>query len=91
VRELGELLRGGRRRRPVAVFALGRVAHDAVLDALDVPRRRYVFAHGAAHLLAPRALLVDSFHPSRYNTNTGRLTAPMFDAALARLENHLDA
>ncbi len=88
-RELGELLAGGRRRRPVAVLALGRVAHEAVLDALARPRRTFPFAHDAAHALASGALLVDSFHPSRYNTCTGRLTVPMFDAVLARLRAHL--
>lgn len=89
LRELGELLGGGRRRRPVAVLALGRVAHEAVLDALGRPRRAHGFAHDAAHELEAGALLVDSFHPSRYNTRTGRLTVPMFDAVLARLRSHL--
>ena len=89
-RELGELLRGGRRRRSVAVLALGRVAHEAVLDALGSARRSHPFAHGGVHDLGARAALVDSFHPSRYNTRTGRLTVPMFDAVLSRLRAQLD-
>ena len=88
-RELGELFAAGRRRRPVAVLALGRVAHDAVLDALERPRGERPFAHAAVHALGPGAALVDSFHPSRYNTRTGRLTVEMFDVALSRLRSHL--
>lgn len=68
-----------------AVLALGAIAFEAVLEALRAPRPRPRFAHGleVAAGAPPRALLA-SYHVSRQNTNTGRLTAEMFDAVLAR-------
>jgi len=68
------------------VLALGRIAHDAVLGLLPVAagRPRPRFAHAAVHSLPGGVALVDSFHVSQQNTFTGRLTAAMFDAVLAR-------
>lgn len=66
-----------------AIIALGKVAHDAVLDALELPRPRFAFAHAALHRLDGGLLLADSYHCSRQNTNTGRLTPPMFEAVFA--------
>ncbi len=60
------------------VLALGRVAHDAVLAALSIKRSSMVFAHGAEHQLPDNRWLVDSYHCSRYNTQTRRLTTTMF-------------
>jgi uracil-DNA glycosylase len=68
-----------------AIVALGAVAHDAVLLALDLPRARFRFAHGAIHRLDGGLLLADSYHCSRQNTNTGRLTPAMFEAVFDRL------
>jgi uracil-DNA glycosylase family 4 len=69
----------------VRVFlALGRVAHEAVLLAHGMPRGRYAFGHGREHRLNATQLMLDSYHCSRYNTQTRRLTAPMFRAVLAR-------
>ena len=68
-----------------AVIALGRLAHDAVLAALDLPRARFPFTHGTLHRPAGGPLLADSYHCSRQNTNTGRLTAAMFETVFARL------
>ncbi len=71
-----------------AVLALGRVAHDAVLGALDRRARDFPFAHGATH--APGGLtLVDSYHPSPQNTNTGRLTPAMFDTVFEQVRRRL--
>ena len=56
------------------VVALGRVAHEAWLRALGLKLRDYPFAHGAAHRLPGGRVLLDTFHPSPLNTNTGRLT-----------------
>jgi uracil-DNA glycosylase len=66
------------------ILALGRIAHDAVLQACGAKRSQFAFAHGAEHVLgAPRRLL-DSYHCSRYNTQTRRLTAAMFKKVVAR-------
>lgn len=60
------------------IVALGRIAHDAALRAAGARLSAYPFAHGAVHALADRRYLVDSYHCSRYNMNTGRLTPAMF-------------
>jgi uracil-DNA glycosylase family 4 len=65
-----------------AIFALGRIAHESVCRALALPLRTHAFAHGARHDTGNLAL-VASYHCSRYNTNTGVLTAAMFNEALA--------
>lgn len=72
-----------------AVLALGAVAHGAVLAALGLTRARYPFAHGAVHELPPGLLLADSYHCSRYNTNTGRLTEAMFHQVFEELRRRL--
>ncbi|GAB4166414.1 MAG: uracil-DNA glycosylase [Thalassobaculales bacterium] len=66
-----------------AVIALGRIAHDAVLRSWRLPGSRAAFAHGALHRLPGRPILADSYHCSRYNTNTGRLTEAMFRQVFA--------
>jgi len=73
-----------------AVLALGSIAHQAVLTALGQRRSAYPFAHGAVHALPGGLLLADSYHCSRYNTNTGRLTPAMFEAVFAELRRRLD-
>ena len=62
------------------VLALGGLAHQAILDAIGARRSAFPFAHGAVHELADDLCLVDSYHCSRLNTNTGRLTRAMFEA-----------
>lgn len=68
-----------------ALLALGRVAHDSVLTAFALRKRDYAFAHGARHNLPSGLVLYDSFHCSRYNTNTRRLTPEMFQAVFAAI------
>jgi uracil-DNA glycosylase family 4 len=63
-----------------AVLALGVVAHGAVLAALGLRKSAHKFGHGAMHQIDGGPILTDSYHCSRYNTNTGRLTTPMFEA-----------
>jgi uracil-DNA glycosylase family 4 len=72
-----------------AILALGRIAHEATLRALALKASAFVFAHGAAHALRGRRVLVDSYHCSRYNTNTRRLTPEMFHAAFDTVVAHL--
>lgn len=68
-----------------ALFAIGRDAHQVVLGALGLRKALYPFAHGALHRLSGGLVLVDSYHCSRYNTNTGRLTEAMFHQAIDTL------
>jgi len=72
------------------IVALGRIAHESLLRTLDLPVARFRFAHGARHALE-RATLFDSYHCSRYNTNTGRLTPEMFRAVFAEVRTLLDS
>jgi uracil-DNA glycosylase family 4 len=62
-----------------AFLAIGRIAHDAIVDALQLKKRDFPFSHGARHDLPGRLILFDSYHCSRQNTNTGRLTTAMFE------------
>ena len=68
--------------RLTAIMALGTIAHRAVVEALGLKVGAWRFAHGARHALPNGATLFDSYHVSRYNTNTGRLTEAMFDAVV---------
>jgi uracil-DNA glycosylase family 4 len=72
-------------RRNFSVFlALGRVAHQAVVAALGLVQKQLPFAHGGCHALADGRVLIDSYHCSRYNTQTGRLTEEMFQQVVAQ-------
>lgn len=68
-----------------AILSLGKIAHDAVLRACGEKVGAFKFIHGAQHQLANGLLLADSYHCSRYNTNTGRLTEAMFHDVFAAL------
>jgi uracil-DNA glycosylase len=68
-----------------AVLALGAIAHGSVLTALGERRAAHPFAHGALHRLQRGLVLADSYHCSRYNTNTRRLTAKMFEDVFVAL------
>jgi uracil-DNA glycosylase family 4 len=70
-----------------AILALGRIAHDSVVSALGVRRAAFPFGHGAVHSVRPGLDLHDSYHCSRYNTNTGVLTEEMFRAVFARIRS----
>jgi uracil-DNA glycosylase len=72
-----------------ALLALGRIAHDATLAALGLRRVAYPFGHAARHALPSGVVLFDSYHCSRYNTNTGRLTRAMFRGVFADIAMHL--
>lgn len=69
-----------------AILALGRIAHQAVLMALGLKQSAYAFGHGAAHALPTGHRLVDSYHCSRYNTQTNRLTPQMFRAVFRQIQ-----
>ena len=65
-------------------IALGKVAHDSLCRTFELPLSRAKFAHGAEHELPGCKRLIDSYHCSRYNQNTKRLDAAMFEAVFAR-------
>ncbi|MGO9446040.1 MAG: uracil-DNA glycosylase [Thiobacillaceae bacterium] len=83
-----------------SVLALGKIAHDAVVAALGLKAKDHPFGHGAMHFLptaadqagtAHKALRIyDSYHCSRYNTQTRRLTPEMFRAVFARITRELE-
>jgi uracil-DNA glycosylase family 4 len=73
-----------------AIVVLGRVAHESTLAALEVRKADFAFAHGARHDVRPGLALFDSYHCSRYNTNTGRLTEAMFQAVFRDVRACLD-
>jgi uracil-DNA glycosylase family 4 len=72
------------------VLALGVTAHAAVLKASGLSPSRIRFVHGSIHALPDGLLLADSYHVSRYNTSTGRLTAEMFEAVVLAVRQRLE-
>ena len=73
------------------ILTLGTVAHNALLSALGYKKSTFKFAHGAKHILTKHnLLLIDSYHTSRYNINTGVLTGDMFDKVIANIREELD-
>jgi len=66
------------------ILALGAIAHAAVLRACGLPNGAHRFAHAAEHSLTGDRVLLDSYHCSRYNTQTRRLTTPMFEGVIGR-------
>ncbi len=71
------------------MLALGRIAHDQTLTAIGKRKALFPFAHGARHDLGEGRVLYDSFHCSRYNTNTRRLTTDMFRSVFAAVRAEL--
>ena len=78
-------------REGTLILALGTVAHNAVLRAAGLRAAAYPFAHGQEHTLPRDQWLLDSYHCSRYNTQTRRLTEAMFRDIFARIRQRLSA
>ena len=72
------------------VIALGSIAHNAVLKAMGIKLSACKFGHGAKHKLENECVLLDSYHCSRYNTQTKRLTAKMFKEIFKTAQKLLD-
>ncbi len=77
------------------IVALGKIAFDAFLAAaldagIEIPRPRPKFGHGSLHQLPNGLVLLGSYHPSQQNTQTGRLTRPMFEDIFAKVREILD-
>ena len=67
-----------------ALLCLGKISHDSMLRAFDLKVKDHPFGHGSEYRLPDNRILLSSYHCSRYNTNTGRLTTEMFEAVFAR-------
>jgi len=76
---------------PHVLLALGRIAHESILRACDIRLKAFPFTHGAEHQLNEHLLLIDSYHCSRYNTQTRRLTVEQFEAIFARINTLLNS
>jgi uracil-DNA glycosylase family 4 len=72
------------------ILALGAIAHKAVVKSFDLAQKSFPFAHHAKHQLPDDMTLIDSYHCSRYNTQTGRLTVDMFEQVFADIRIRLD-
>jgi len=83
--ELHELYEGA------VVLALGSIAHNAVIKALGLRQKAYPFGHNQLHEFDNGLRLLDSYHCSRYNTQTRRLTTKMFHAVFARARDLINA
>lgn len=79
-----EVLKQGKLR---FILCLGRVAHGAALNALGLKQKDFAFGHGAMHDLGDGFTLYDSYHCSRHNTNTRRLTTEMFEMVFERIKS----
>ena len=72
------------------LLCLGKIAHDSTVRTLGLRLKNYPFGHASEYLLPDGRTLLSSYHCSRYNTNTGRLTADMFEAVFARARELVD-
>jgi len=88
-----DLLRGelDELKKTRVIVVLGLIAHKAVLKACDVKVKDYPFGHGACKQLPDGRWLLSSYHCSKYNTSTKRLTEPMFHDVFARAKELVDA
>ena len=76
-------------REGTVVLALGAIAHKAVLKAFNLTQSKFPFKHGLKHTVNEQITLVDSYHCSRYNTQTRRLTTPMFEQVFVEIKGLL--
>jgi len=72
------------------ILALGSIAHKSVVAGMGLKQKDFVFSHAAEHVLPEDRILLDSYHCSRYNTQTRRLTPDMFDTVFARARALID-
>jgi len=82
--EMAQLHEGG------VILALGSIAHKSVVAGMGLKQKDFVFSHAAEHVLPEDRILLDSYHCSRYNTQTRRLTPDMFDTVFARARALID-
>lgn len=73
------------------ILSLGTISHQSVVRALGLKQPAYPFAHGAVHHVGQRRILLNSYHTSRYNISTKRLTRDMFDAIIAQAHHTINS
>ena len=67
------------------ILSLGRIAHDTLIRHFKLSAKNFLFKHCKSHLIKTDLILLNSYHCSRYNINTGRLTQKMFDDVIIKL------
>ena len=72
------------------LLALGLIAHNAIMTALNLTKKEYKFSHGKRHILPNNLVMYDSYHCSRYNTQTKRLTEKMFHEVFLSIKNEME-
>ena len=72
------------------ILSLGKISHDAVLDVFRLKKSLFKFKHGSRYELSPNVVLYDSYHCSRYNTSTKRLTREMFFDVFRKIKNEME-
>ena len=72
------------------ILALGLIAHNAIMKALNLTKKEYKFSHGARHNLPNNLVMYDSYHCSRYNTQTKRLTEKMFHEVFLSIKTEME-
>lgn len=72
------------------ILALGVVAHNSILSIMKVTKNKYKFKHGKIHQLSKKLWIANSYHCSRYNINTGRLTVEQFEKVIMKVSNKLN-
>lgn len=77
-------------KESTVILALGRVAHEATLKSFGLKLKEFTFKHGSEHELPGGRVLLDSYHCSRYNTQTRRLTPAMFEKVVGRARKLVD-
>ena len=77
-------------RQGSILLALGLIAHNAVMTALNLTKKEYKFSHGERHKLPNNLVMYDSYHCSRYNTQTKRLTEKMFHDVFLSIKNEME-
>ena len=82
--EISELKQGS------ILLALGLIAHNAIMTALNLTKKEYKFSHGARHNLPNNLVMYDSYHCSRYNTQTKRLTEKMFHEVFLSIKTEME-
>ncbi len=72
------------------ILALGKIAHEAVLMSQHLTKNHFKFSHGARHMISDKQILYDSYHCSRYNTQTKRLTQSMFEDVFFKIKREME-